>query len=70
MTAFEPEVVWITNPLHGGKVTCHKCTGFIKEHDGIGYHVHQHKDEFPRAWFHVSCYNQYEHYYGLDRPLD
>ncbi len=60
----------ITNPAHGGKVTCHKCGQFILEGDGEGYLDHQHKDEFPKVWFHKACYNRYEHYYGLDKPID
>jgi len=61
---------YITNPVHGGKVTCHKCNGFIKEGDGEGFLDHQHRNDFPNVWFHKSCFNQYEHYYGLDKPLD
>lgn len=62
--------MYITNPAHGGKVTCHKCGGFIEEGDDVPYMDHQHIDEFPRAHFHKRCYSRYEHYYGLDKPLD
>lgn len=64
------EKPYITNPHHGGKVTCYKCNGFIREGDGVGYWDHQHRDEFPHTWFHKNCYNGYEHYYGLDKPID
>lgn len=62
--------MYITNPAHGGKVTCHKCNSFIAEDDGLGYRNHQHRDEFPNTWFHKKCFNRYEHYYGLDKPVD
>lgn len=61
---------FITDPVHGGKVTCHKCNTFICEGDGVGYLDHQNKDEFPNAWFHKKCFNIYEHYDGLDKPID
>lgn len=61
---------YIINPLHGGKVTCHKCGGFIKENEAVGYFDHQHTNEFPKIHFHNKCYNEYEHYYGLDKPID
>ena len=61
---------YITDPTHGGKITCYKCMGFILEGDEVGYWDHQHKTEFPRYHFHKDCYNQYEHYYGLDKPID
>ena len=63
-------MAYITNPTHGGKVTCHKCGQFIAENEGEGYLDHQHKNDFPAVWFHKECFNQYEHYYGLDRPID
>jgi hypothetical protein len=49
--------MYITNPVHGGKVTCHKCLGFILEGEGVGYHDHQHRDECPAMWFHKDCYD-------------
>jgi len=60
----------ITNPAHGGKVTCHVCGGFIKQKDGMGYWNYQHPEEFPNDWFHKECFNPYEHYYGLDKTID
>jgi hypothetical protein len=60
----------VTDPSHGGKVTCHKCNGFILHRDWVPYWDHQHKDEFPKEHFHKDCYNRYEHYYGLDKPID
>lgn len=62
--------MYLTDPTHGGKVTCHKCRGFIVDGEGTGYLDHQHRNEFPRVWFHAVCYNPYEHYYGLDKPID
>lgn len=65
----KPNVIddaYVTNPVHGGKVTCHKCNGFITHkdlwQDDHGY--------FPDAYFHEACFNVYDHYYGLDRPID
>lgn len=63
-------LVYVTDPAHGGKVTCHKCNGFIAEDDDLGYMDHQHTNEFPLIHFHKKCYNGYEHYYGLDRGID
>lgn len=61
---------YVINPTHGGKVTCHKCGGFVTEDDAIGYFSFQHRDEFPHVHFHKECFNEYEHYYGLDKPID
>jgi len=61
---------FVTNPAHGGKVTCHKCNGFIDEDVWVPYWDHQHKTEFARYHFHQDCFNPYEHYYGIDRPID
>lgn len=66
----EQEAHFLTNPVHGGKVTCHKCGRFIVKEDEVGYMSVQHNDEFPHAHFHKDCYNHYEHYYGLDKPID
>lgn len=60
----------VTNPSHGGKVTCHKCNGFIIAAEHEGYWSFQHRDEFPNTHFHKECFNEYEHYYGLDKPID
>lgn len=60
----------VTDPSHGGKVTCYKCNGFILVKEAQSYLDHQHKDEFPSVWFHRKCFNIYEHYYGLDKPID
>jgi len=61
---------FLTNPNHGGKVTCHKCNGFIQVGEEEGYWDHQHRNEFPAYHFHKKCFNRYEHYYGIDRPID
>lgn len=63
-------MAYITNPAHGGKITCYKCGGFIEEGDEEGYWDHQHCDEFPAYHFHKKCFNQYDHYYGIDKPID
>lgn len=60
----------VTDPAHGGKVICHKCGSFLTYGDSVPYWDHQHRDEFPKAHFHKECYSQYEHYYGLDKPID
>lgn len=65
---FEPS--YLTHPAHGGKVTCHKCEGFIKIGEEMGYLDHQHREDFPSVHFHKLCFNSYEHYYGLDKPID
>ena len=59
---------YITNPLHGGKVTCHKCNGFILEGDHYIYPKDYMLEDV--IYFHKDCFNKYEHYYGLDKPLD
>lgn len=61
---------YVTDPSHGGKVTCHKCGGFIGMGMGTWYRDHQHANDFPNTWFHDACYNPYEHYYGLDKLID
>jgi hypothetical protein len=68
----DQEVVtdFVTNPTHGGKVTCYSCGEFIPVGFEVGYWDHQHRSEFPKVHFHKRCYNQYEHYYGLDKPID
>lgn len=57
------EKPYITDPIHGGKITCHKCCGFITEM--YPYVVYS-----PGVYFHYDHYNGYEHYYGLDKPID
>jgi hypothetical protein len=52
----------LRNPVHGGKITCHKCGGFLFDKDFVEEHYGVH--------FHDYCFNRYEHYYGLDKPLD
>jgi hypothetical protein len=54
---------WIvTDPQHGGKVNCHKCNKWI--------YMDQDHIQYDWAWFHEECFNPYEHYYGLDKPID
>lgn len=61
------EVNYVTNPTHGGKVTCHKCNGFILEDEHIPYWGRTETNVI--AHFHKDCFNHYEHYYGLDKPI-
>lgn len=62
--------MFVTNPAHGGKVTCHTCGDFIEEGEGFSYiEIHNNQD-VTTGYFHKKCYNQYEHYYGLDKPID
>lgn len=61
---------YVTNPTHGGKVTCYECDGFILEGDSVPYLDHQHRNEFPKVHFHRRCYNPYQHYHGLNKPID
>ncbi len=63
---------YITNPNHGGKVTCHKCQAFIEQGNCVDYNRFNDKGQVVEvlAYFHTQCYNRYEHYYGLDKPLD
>lgn len=64
----ENDEFYVTNPIHGGKETCHKCNGFIKH---IDLRAYSNKDRYPPdIYFHKECFNPYEHYYGLDRPID
>lgn len=64
------EASYITNPAHGGKITCHKCNDFIREGEAVPYKNHTEAGELPIVWFHKDCFNRYEHYYGLDKPID
>lgn len=66
---FKPENRIVTNPHTGGKVTCHKCNGFIREGDKFIY-PDKEKELTHTVWFHKDCWNEYEHYYGLDKPID
>jgi len=56
---------YVTDPTHGGKVTCHKCNGFIREEN-----LYVFRGEMTIVRFHKHCFNQYDHYYGLDKPID
>ena len=59
----ETEKPYITDPTHGGKITCHKCVAFIREGETwFQYSV--------GVFFHRKCFNRYEHYYGLDKAID
>lgn len=56
---------YMTNPNHGGKITCHKCVGFFVEGEEV-----KTLRLTPGVFFHEKCFNPYEHYYGLDKPID
>lgn len=60
------------NDLHADPITeetglCHKCLKPIIEAERLIFHP---EDALDGAQFHKSCFNPYEHYYGLDRPID
>jgi hypothetical protein len=42
---------------------CHTCSGFFHPALDVSIEVHG-------VSFHEGCYNRYEHYYGLDKPID
>lgn len=59
---------YITDQVTRENVLCHKCGLFIIAGEGHRYPESDFlKDD---VWFHVNCYNRYEHYYGLDKPID
>jgi hypothetical protein len=60
-----PEAWVVTNPAHGGKIDCHKCGRWIYDNEKCLEY-----DGNSGTFFHVECYNRYEHYYGLDKPID
>jgi hypothetical protein len=49
---------------------CHKCGKPVSDITGREYVNHPHDVSFPPTWFHDECFNRYEHYYGLDKPID
>ena len=59
---------YVTNPAHGGKVTCEKCSSFIDE-NSVYWTVKTSILEYT-VYIHDKCYNAYEHYYGLNKPID
>jgi len=52
-----------TDPTHGGKIDCHKCGNWI-------YEDQEHVEFDKGVFFHEDCFNRYEHYYGLNKPID
>ena len=64
----EGEGFWVTNPAHGGKVTCDNrgCNSFIDEND----HYWIVEVDGANYYLHNKCYNTYEHYYGFRKPID
>jgi len=54
--------------LDGVSLTrCHKCGGIILPED---LSVYKDFNRHLYANFHKKCFNGYEHYYGLDQPID
>lgn len=54
---------------------CHKCgkgteLGVLLPFESLVHANDKPMKEYPDVWFHVDCFNRYEHYYGLDKPLD
>lgn len=49
---------------------CHKCEKPIEDGEGKEFTNHPNDVSFPPTWFHNRCFNRYQHYYGLDKPLD
>lgn len=65
----EPDMAgcYVTDPQHGGKVTCRVCGEFID----MGYEHTFHEQEHDQTLFWCADhFNRYEHYYGLDRRID
>lgn len=48
-----------------GEITCHKCKEKIDDGDLVVIYV----DKII-AIFHRYCFSRYQHYYGLDKPID
>ena len=44
---------------------CHKCKQLINKKD-----LYVFRGEMTIVNFHKDCFNGYEHYYGLDKPID
>ncbi len=59
---------YVTDPQHGGKVTCEECCGYIDEKDHVGILDHQHPWDFPAIHFHKKCYEE-RHDDVIDPPL-
>lgn len=53
-----------------GPHTCHKCKLLIEDGDGKEFINYPNDEPFLATWFHDKCFNRYEHYYGLDKPVD
>jgi hypothetical protein len=57
--------MYATDVVHGGKITCHKCGEFLKELDEKPWFEYDNG-----VYFHTECFSKYDHYYGLDKPID
>lgn len=56
--------VYITDPIHGGKIVCHECSDFFRQTKDVPVKYSE------GVYFHEGCFNRYKHYYGLDKPID
>jgi len=60
---------------NGEFIKCHKCDLYLTVGHGRKFEDLVHPNdkpmkEYPDVWFHIACFNRYEHYYGLDKPID
>lgn len=57
---------WLTDPVHGGKITCRVCNGFIdtREHYIKRGDTYEHLDSQG-----PEC-NRYNNYYGPGKGID
>lgn len=58
--------MYLTNPVHGGKVTCRVCGGFIDQEQKFikRGNTYEHLDSQG-----PEC-NRYANYYGPGKPID
>ena len=58
----------VTNPAHGGKVDCAKCSKWIYEEQA--HRTIEGTLKGYTLYLHEACFNPYEHYYGYNKPID
>lgn len=61
------EGFFVTDPAHGGKVTCRRCSSFI---DGGHPYFSYNTGTGEKLFWCEPCFNRYEPYYDLDKPID